>query len=55
MKGKQLLRTFELESEDDCMGETSSDKGLDHPGEDCNEEACFAVEQQAECRAQLSD
>lgn len=34
IEGRAVACNFELEREDDCMGETSSDKGLDHTGKD---------------------
>lgn len=33
-EGQTVAWSFELEREDDCMGETSSDKELDHIGKD---------------------
>lgn len=33
-EGRAVAWGFELEREDDCMGETSSNKDLDHAGKD---------------------
>lgn len=34
IEGRAVAQNFELERKDDCMGETSSDKGLVRTGKD---------------------